>query len=303
MKDSVHSSRWADLLLIAVALIWGTSYGVVKGALLVYPVLALLALRFGLTFVLLLPALRKLAHLRPAQWLGVFGAGLLLLGIFLAETFGVAHTSASNAAFLISLCVVMTPLVEWAWFNRAPQPVEWMAVGLSCFGAFLLAGGQFVFTTGDVLVVLAALLRALTTCATKRVMKASAVPPLTLTAVQAGVVSGGCLLLILTLARGQWQPLPSLGGHGIFWGSVIYLVAGCTLFAFLVQNYAVRRTSPTRVALLMGSEPVFGALFACLWLGERLSLSAWLGGLLIVTASLLAVVRRQPAEVREGATA
>jgi drug/metabolite transporter (DMT)-like permease len=53
----------------------------------------------------------------------------------------------------------------------------------------------------------------------------------------------------------------------------------------------------------MGSEPVFGALFATVWLGERLSLAAWLGGLLIVAASLVAVVRREPAAVQESVTA
>ncbi|MDG6754575.1 DMT family transporter, partial [Staphylococcus aureus] len=70
-----------------------------------------------------------------------------------------------------------------------------------------------------------------------------------------------------------------------------YLVGACTLFAFFAQNYAIKRSSPTRVALLMGSEPAFGALFAWLWLGERISLSGWIGGGLIVTASLLATVR------------
>jgi len=87
------------------------------------------------------------------------------------------------------------------------------------------------------------------------------------------------------------QHLPSLVGHGSFWASVIYLVLACTLFAFFAQNYAIKRSSPTRVALLMGSEPAFGALFACLWLGERIPLTAWVGGGLIVVASMLATVR------------
>jgi drug/metabolite transporter (DMT)-like permease len=41
----------------------------------------------------------------------------------------------------------------------------------------------------------------------------------------------------------------------------------------------------------MGSEPAFGALFACIWLGERISTTAWIGGALIVAASILATVR------------
>ncbi|WP_092005632.1 DMT family transporter [Paraburkholderia lycopersici] len=303
MNALTRSSRTVDLLLVAVALIWGTSYGVVKGALLTYPVLGLLALRFGLTFVLLSPALRELARVRWRDRFGMVGAGLLLLGIFLAETFGVSLTNASNAAFLISLCVVLTPVAEWAWLRRAPRPVEWAAAAVSLLGAFLLTGGRFTASPGDLLVVLAALLRAVTSCAVKRVMKTGTVPPLTMTAVQAAVVASGCAALALTVAPGQWQPLPHWHGHGAFWGSVIYLVAGCTLFAFFVQNYAVSRSSPTRVALLMGSEPVFGALFACMWLGERLSLSAWTGGMLIVAASLLALRREPPVAVEAAAKA
>ncbi|MEX3966896.1 DMT family transporter [Paraburkholderia sp. EG286B] len=296
--NALTRSRTVDLLLVAVALIWGTSYGVVKGALVVYPVLGLLALRFGITFVLLSPALRGLRHVTWREQIGVLIAGLLLLGIFLAETFGVSLTNASSAAFLISLCVVLTPLVEWAWLKRAPRPVEWAAAGVSLLGALLLTGGHVAASPGDLLVVLAALLRALATCAVKRVMKSGAVPALTVTAVQSAVVAIGCAALAITVAPEQWQLPPHWQGHGVFWGSVIYLVAGCTLFAFFVQNYAVSRSSPTRVALLMGSEPVFGALFACVWLGERLTLPAWIGGMLIVAASLFALKREPQAEAQ-----
>lgn len=85
--------------------------------------------------------------------------------------------------------------------------------------------------------------------------------------------------------------MPSIAGHAAFWGYVGYLVIACTLFAFFAQNFAIKRSSPTRVSLLMGSEPAFGALFACIWLGERISVTAWVGGALIVAASILATVR------------
>lgn len=290
-----RSTTSIDLLLLVTAFIWGTSYALVKSALLVYPVLGLLALRFGIAFLLLSPCLLSMRGLSRSQWARIVGAGCILLGIFLAETFGVRMTSASNAAFLISLCVVMTPLLEWAWLGRAPRGVEWVAAGLSLLGAFLIGDGHFHFTPGDGLVVLAALLRAINVCATKRVMHVDAISPLAMTAVQSGIVSLGCALLALTVARPEWRPLPSLAGNGQFWMIVVYLVAGCTLFAFFLQNYAVSRSTPTRVALLMGSEPVFGALFASVWLGERVSVLAVTGGGLIVLASLLpSMMGKQP---------
>jgi drug/metabolite transporter (DMT)-like permease len=282
----------SDLMLLVVAVVWGTSYGIVKSALVFYPVLGLLTLRFGITFVMLSPALRSLRHADARTLRGVFIAGLLLLGIFLSETFGVLLTRAANAAFLISLCVVLTPLVEWMLLKRRPGRIEWAAVALSLFGAWLLAGdGAVAFNPGDALILLAALLRALNVCVTKRVMRDSTLPPLSVTAVQSGVVAFGSAAVALVFAPQQWQHVPSLAGHVPFWGSVFYLVFACTLFAFFAQNYAIKRSSPTRVALLMGSEPAFGALFAWFWLGEKISLIAWVGGGLIVVASMLATVR------------
>jgi drug/metabolite transporter (DMT)-like permease len=77
------------------------------------------------------------------------------------------------------------------------------------------------------------------------------------------------------------QTLPSS-----FWWAIAYLVLFCTLFAFFAQNYGVRHTSPSRAALLMGTEPAFGGLFAVLWLGETLSNIQLVGAFLVVAAAL-----------------
>lgn len=281
----------SDLMLLAAAAVWGSSYGIAKSALAYYPVLGLLALRFGITFVLLMPALRPLRYANVRALCGVAGAGVLLLSIFLCETFGLLLTRAANAAFLIGLCVALTPLVEWSFLKRRPSRIEWTAVGLSLLGAWLLAGdGALTLGSGDALILAAAVLRAVTVCVTKQLMRDATLPPLTVTAVQSGVVAFGSAAAALMFARDQWQHVPSFAGHLTFWGCVFYLVLACTLFAFFAQNYGIKRSSPTRVALLMGSEPAFGALFACLWLGERISLMAWAGGGLIVAASLLATI-------------
>ena len=273
----IHTS---DLLLLLVALVWGTSYGVAKQALDFYPVLGFLAVRFCITFLLLAPQLRGAgrAALRPG-----LPSGLVMLAIFLCETYGVAHTSASNAAFLNSLCVVFTPFVEWALLGQRPAARLLPAVALSLLGTWLLSGGvDLDFGLGDALMLAAALVRAFGVCLIRRLTADSEVPPLAFTAVQTGVVGFGCLL-IGSLLPGGLPPLPSAPA---FWLGSLYLVLFATLFAFYVQNWALGRSSPTRVSLLMGSEPLFGALFAVLWLNEQLSLQAWVGGLLIVAATM-----------------
>lgn len=284
-----RQSRWlrlSDMLLLAVAAVWGSTYPVVKDALAFYPVLGLLALRFGLAFVLLSPILRSLRGVTSGALRGALGCGAMLFGIFLAETFGVMLTGASTAAFLISLCVVFTPWVEWVWLGRRPVRKEWLAAVLSLLGAWLLSGTGLSPQRGDALILLAAVLRAFHGCLIKQVMRRAELTPEMLTAVQSGVVAGGSALAALFL--GQWSA--DLPAHGAFWASVGYLAVVCTVFAFFVQGYAMRHSTPTRVSLLMGSEPAFGALIACLWLGERLTLPAWLGGILMVGVSIWAVL-------------
>jgi drug/metabolite transporter (DMT)-like permease len=141
---------------------------------------------------------------------------------------------------------------------------------------------------GDGLILGAALLRAITVCMTSKLSRDRRAPALALTAVQSGVIGLGSLGLALLSPNG----LPALPGDAAFWSASVYLILGCTVFAFFAQNWALKHSSPSRVALLMGSEPAFGALFAVLWLGESLSPLAWTGGALIVLAALWTSMRR-----------
>ena len=288
----------AELMLLLVAAVWGSSYAFAKQATQQLPVLEFLALRFGLTFVLLLPALKPLFNGQGRQGLRVGGVlGANLLAVFVCETFGVSLTTASNAAFLISLCVAFTPLVEWWMFGQRPASRLFWAAGLSVLGAALLSltsATEAAVGWGDALMLLAAVLRAVMVCLTRRLTRQDtragqpappSLPALTLTALQAGVVALGAGALATAGHIVHGQPWPALPTQAAFWWPMVFLVLFCTVFAFFAQNYAAARTSPSRVSLLMGSEPVFGALFAVYWLGEVVSGWGWLGGLLIVVAA------------------
>ena len=288
-----------ELSLLLVAFFWGTSYGVTKEALLFTSALAFIAIRFCLTSVMLLPLfLREMRQGKTGDFYRALPTGAILLAIFLAETYGIFHTSASRAAFLISLCVLMTPFVEAIVKRQRPEPLILGCALLSLFGVYLLtqtdqaatAKSGFSLNLGDQLILLAALLRAIMVVTTERLSKNSTLSAISTTSIQSNVVAVGALIIFVCSDYPVAQLLPQSVG---FWLAAFYLAFFCTLFALFAQNYGVRHTSSSRVALLTGSEPAFGALFAIIWLGESLSGIQLLGGGLILLASYFASRRQQ----------
>jgi drug/metabolite transporter (DMT)-like permease len=75
------------------------------------------------------------------------------------------------------------------------------------------------------------------------------------------------------------------------YGAAFYLAIACTILAYLGQTWAQARTTPTRTAIILTMEPVFAALFAWWWLGERLGLWGWIGAGLIVVGILSAELK------------
>ena len=290
-------SRTVDLALLAVAAVWGTSYALTKDALAVQPVLGFLAVRFALTALALAPALVR-GLLADAVALVRVGLplGAILLGVFLCETYGVLHTSAANAAVLIGLCVVMTPFVEWAVLGARPSRGLLAAVACACAGTWLIAGGvEARLGLEDALILAAALLRAIMVTATRALTVGFEGSSLALTGVQALVVALGAAALALVADPAALEFAP---GDVRTWAVLAWLVLACTVFAFFAQNYASRRASPSRVSLLMGTEPVFGVLFAMAWLGERPGAWTWAGIALVVGACLHVTSRPAPGPAR-----
>lgn len=280
-------------LLLLVALFWGTSYGLTKSALVFTSVLLFIAIRFSVTFLCLLPfTVRDFRRGLNQDWLTALPTGLILAAIFLCEVLGVSQTSASNAAFLISLSVIMTAFAELA-INR--KRISSLLLGLtlcSVVGVLLLTSNRelnLALNTGDYLILAAAFLRALMVTSTKRFTEGKQITTTTLTALQSFVVASCAMITTIIYLPASAITLPS---ELEFWLTLGYLVLFCTLFAFFVQNYAVRRTSPTHVALLMGSEPLFGALFAIVWLQESLTALQFIGGGLIFLSVLTTSMRR-----------
>ncbi|MEV4558620.1 DMT family transporter [Kitasatospora sp. NPDC049285] len=275
-----------DLPLLAVAVVWGSSFLVVKRVAEPDTVVAVLALRFGLVLPLLgAVAWRRLRGLTARQWGGGALLGLVLGVIFLLETYGAVHTSATNAGLVISLTMVFTPLAEAALRRVAPSGAFLAAAALSVLGVALLTGGGGLKppSAGDLLVLGAAVARTVNVLATARLRSVRGVDSLALTWVQLAFATA-----VFAVAAPFAGPSPlsvAASFDGARWSLLLYLSLLCTLFAFFVQLWAVRATSPSRVSLLLGTEPLWAAVFGIALAGDRPGPLALLGALAVLAGT------------------
>lgn len=276
---------WADLAVLGVALVWGASYPVAKGALAQMPVLLLIFHRFALSALLMSAVAFRDLRAAPRRDLAAGAVlGAILCAIFLFETWGVSLTTATNTALIISLCTIFTPFLEFGLQRRLP-PAGVLAGGAGAIaGVAVLSGGMGALGGGDLLVLCAAGLRAVMVVSTRRLMAGRRLSSAALTAVQAATVAGLTLALILAQAGPAGLLAPA---DAAAWGAVAFLSLFCTVGAFYVQNAAVRRTSPTRVGFLMGTEPLFGFALAWALLSEPATPAALAGAALIVAGTTL----------------
>src|SRR3954464_148344 len=101
----------AVVVLVAVCVVWGSTFVVVKDAVERMAVMDFLAWRFAIA-ALVMAALRPraVAALTPkARRQGVL-LGLALGGGYVAQTFGLERTPATVSGFITGLFVVFTPL-------------------------------------------------------------------------------------------------------------------------------------------------------------------------------------------------
>ncbi|MFF4850432.1 DMT family transporter [Streptomyces sp. NPDC001194] len=275
----------ADLPVLAVAVVWGGSYLAAKGVTTAHTVIAVLVLRFALVLpVLVVAGRQRLRALTPRQVSGAGLLGLVLGGIFLLETYGIVRTSATNAGLIISLTMIFTPLAEAAVRREAPSGAFLAGAAASVAGVVLLTqgAGLTVPGAGDLLILGAALARTLHVLLMARITSVRGADALSLTTVQLG----GAVLVFAVLAAvpgtgdSPWATAAAFGPAQ--WAGLAFLSVFCTLFAFFVQMWAVRRSSPSRVSLLLGTEPLWAAAAGIVIGGEHLGPAGFLGAALVL---------------------
>ena len=296
----MRTSLKADLAILSITVIWGSSFILMKNVVGVMGVYAYLTLRFSVAAILLTVLFRKqMRTAKPKNWLhgGVIGL-LLFLGMALQVT-GLKFTAASTSAFVTGLNVVIVPVLSAILLRKQPPLKAVLGVLMATAGLFVLTGGfTDRWNKGDTLTLFCACCFALQIIFIDK-FNTTTDPR------QTAVIQ---MVTAAVLYAGMWL-LFEPGAVHLTWPvilTVLYTGALGTAFAFGVQTIAQKYTSPTRTALIISCEPVFGAIFALIVPGaegktETLTVAMVAGSLLILGGMLLSELKGKEAEVAEEA--
>lgn len=263
------------LLLVFVTLIWGSTFAIIKETIETVPVPILLAIRFSFAALILLWVKPERKTLIPGLILGV-----LSFAGYATQSVGMLTTTASKAAFITGLSVILTPIVGAIWLRHRVPMRAWFAALLAILGLGLMTLNPHEgLVVGDLWVLGTALAYALYIVYLGEI--ATHHKPIVLTSLQIIVVA----LLSWGWAVPEVHVLKNLSLSEI--SALLYLAIFATALVLWLQALAQRVVPAYAAALIFALEPVFAAIFAYFLLGEMLSTQGWLGGVLVVLAMII----------------
>src|SRR3989344_853380 len=276
-------SLYADLALILTQAIWGFGFIIVKASLdIIHPVVLL-----GVEFTLSAAILGAYLFFKRKSLFQNYGKGLVLGFIlwigYMTHVIGLSTISATNAAFITSLSIILVPLAGRFLFKKAIGIQNIVAVLIALIGVWILTGGISNFRIGDVLTLFTALFVALHILFTDKFVNEKT-DPLTLNFQQLAVVG---FLSLVTMAIFRFPV--NVWHTSVIW-TIIYVVLLADIFAYVAQTFSQKYTLPVRVAIIFTLEPVFTAFFAWIFRTEALVFSTLVGGALVVLALLISEI-------------
>jgi drug/metabolite transporter (DMT)-like permease len=286
----------ADLILLFVAFIWGTTFVLVENAIAFLPPFLFNSIRFTFAalslFIVLFFFYRRL--LQAIDW-KLIGAGVIL-GIwlfsgYLFQTVGLLYTTSSKAGFITGLSVVLVPLFAYFLLKQSVSRNALLGIIVALFGLYLLTFGDIHgMNIGDLLVLFCAISFALQIVLTGKY--APHYPTLVLAFIQISTVA--VLSSIGALFKGEWNILiqrPAILLEPVIILAMLVCAILATAFAYMAQTELQKFTTPTRVALIFATEPVFAALTDIWWNGRWLSFTGVIGCLLILGGMILSELK------------
>ena len=219
--------------------------------------------------------------------MGVLG----FAGAFALGNWGIARSTASNAALLITVEPTAVILLSPLLLGERLTAREWAGAALAVIGgAIVMLNGVPGLTValaphwrGDLLLVLSGLAYASYSLIGREVLGRYPALPVTAWSILWGAAA------MVPLAAAEWAAghRPRLTPVAV--AGTLYLAVVMTALGYAAWNYALERVEAPRAAIFLNIQPLLGALLGVWWLGEPLTAFMVAGGALILLGVHLAV--------------
>lgn len=284
---------WAELALLAVAIMWGGGFVGVKGSLDDVGPITMVAIRFlGASIILSLLFIKRLRHIRRHEMKGGLIIGCFLFIGFALQTIGLQYTLPGKQAFITGVYVIMVPFLYWLVKKKSPDSYSILAAILTLIGIGMITLQEsFRLNSGDWLTLLCDVGFAAHIIAIDKYAADS--DTVVLAIVQ--MYTAAFLALVCSLLFESWPE--TISPSGLL--SLGYVVLFSTMLAFLLQNMAQKYVPPTSAAIILSLESVFGAFFSVIFMQEIFTSSKILGCAVILIAIILSQTKMSPPAVEE----
>ncbi|HYG88861.1 MAG TPA: EamA family transporter [Azospirillum sp.] len=280
---------------MAVVALWGVNFGVAKIALLEFPPLFLMGMRFIIVAGLLLP----FVTMPRGRMRGILVLSVILGTIHFPMMFnGIKGIDAATASVVAQLQVPFASLLAAVVFKDRLGWRRAMGMLVAFAGVLLIAGeprlGDSLWALG--LVVAASFAFA---AANVQIKRLGSIDGFALNAWMGLFAAPQLLVLSALFEHGQWEAVRTASWAG--WGSLLYIAVLATIVAYGLWYRLMRRYDVNQAVPFMLLIPLFGVLSGVVLLGEPVTWTLVVGGLLTV-GGVGVIVLRVPRVVNDKVT-
>lgn len=290
---TAYRPLWLVAAPVAFLILWSAGFAIAKIAVTHAAPLTVLALRYGLVLILLIPValLMRVPFPRGRAALDVAIVGFLIQVVYFGLCYVAFKLGVSAGAVAIVVCLqpILVALIAPRLVGEKVSRLGWIGLGLGLAGAVLAIAGRSAIASesafGLGLTVLALFGISAGTLWEKRF--GASHHPVAANLIQYGVATAFCLPAALIFED------TAIAWDAEFIGAMAYLVLANSLLAMSLLLAMIRAGEVARVSSLFYLVPALSALFAWPILGEEMPPLGWAG---MALAGLgVALVSRKPA--------
>ncbi|MBT3320081.1 MAG: DMT family transporter [Clostridia bacterium] len=282
--------RLADLSLLFVALLWGAGFIAVQFAItsgMSTPLI--LALRFAIgAAVVFAFKFKTIMRITKKELLVGLVAGAILFFSFFMQTLGQMQTGVSNSAFITAIYVVIVPFIIWIVKRKPPKLKMFILVFTTLIGVLVLTYSKgtalLSFSSGDIYLLLCAL--GFAAHIVYLGVAAKDYNPTRITFIQ--LLTSAIFGTILFFSTEN--PAAISVDWTIALPAILYVGIFSTAVCYFLQTWAQTITTPSKAAIIMSAESLFGPLFAILIGFEVFKINIVIGGFIILASVVLSEI-------------